>query len=120
LPNKPEIDALNEAKFLSTIKKGQQIKLRIWNEIYEKKLLKTKKMDFRDKHFNYYSIEILGIQKSNVDYLTIEGVNKSRENFHTKGNFYGLLAFVIFGIGVGLLCIFLSYKLKQSAKSPTY
>lgn len=107
------LKALNETKFISAVKKGQPIKLRIWKEAYEKKLLQSKQLNFRDKHFNFHSIEILGIQKFDIDYLTIDAINKSRENFHTKGNYYGLLAFAILGIGLGLFLLFSSFKIKQ-------
>jgi len=108
--NGSELKALKSNSFLSNVNKGDGVSIKLWKDAYEKKISETEQLSFSDKHFNYHQIEILGIVKNDKDYMPEEEVNKFRKKFHTKGNFYGLMALALFGIGLGIYLLILSMK----------
>lgn len=108
--NGSELKALKTDEFFKNVNKEDGVSIKVWKDIYEKKISGTKQLLFSDKHFNYHQIDILGIIKNNKDFIPEKQVNKYRKKFHTKGNFYGLMAFAFFGIGVGIYLLILSIK----------
>ena len=99
--NGQELKALDE-EFIKEVKEGEEISLRIWKNTYEKKISAIQDLTFRDKHFKFHEIDILGISKSQKEYLPVQSVNRYRKKFHTKGNYYGLMLLAFFGIAVGI------------------
>jgi hypothetical protein len=108
--NRPEIEALNADQFLSSVNEGDPISITLWKDTYSKKILESEELTFTDKHLDYHQIDILGLVKNGIEFMPKEKVNQVRSKFHTKGNFYGLMAFAVFGVGVGLYLITLSKK----------
>jgi len=108
--NRPEIEMLREEDFINEVSKGDKIGIKIWKEVYDKKIAETKHLSFGDKHINFHNIEILGISKSKKEYLSEKSINKAREKFHTKGNYYGLICFALFVFGLGIYLALLSSK----------
>lgn len=106
--NGSELKAINTKDFFSDIDLGDKLLIKIWKDTYFKKIEKSKKLSFADKHFNYHQIDILGIKKNNIDYLPEKLINQNRSKFHTKTNFYGLMAFALFMIGFGTYLITIS------------
>ncbi|MDF1696699.1 MAG: hypothetical protein P1U56_12735 [Saprospiraceae bacterium] len=115
--NGQEIKPLRSTELLKDVRKGDAIQIRIWKESYSKKIAKTEELTFSDKHFSYPTIDILGISASGKDYLPMKAVNEVRENFHTRGNYYGLIVVASLIVGVGLLFIYMSYDESMDSTS---
>lgn len=107
--NGQELKALDD-RFIEEVSKGDKLSVKIWNETYAKKIKQTEKLSFREKHINYHQIEILGINRDETDYIPENRINRLREKFHSKWNYYGLMAMAFFGICFGLYLIILSRK----------
>ncbi len=110
---KPEFEALNADQFLSSVNKGDSITITLWKDTYNKKIIESEELTFTDKHLNYHKINILGLVKNGIEFMPKEKVNQVRKKFYTKGNFYGLMAFVVFGVGSGIYLITLSNKARR-------
>lgn len=108
--NRPEIKALNTDQFLSSVNIGDPISITLWKDTYSKKIIESEQLTFTEKHFNFHQIDVLGLVKNEIEFMPLDKVNQVRRKFHTKGNFYGLMAFALFGIGVGIYLITLSKK----------
>jgi hypothetical protein len=108
--NGQELKALKKDMFLREVSKGDELNLKIWNETFSKKINKKQNLSFKDKHINYHQIELLGISKDGKDYMPASEANQLRDKFHSNWNYFGLMAFALFGIGFGLYLIISSKK----------
>lgn len=85
------------SQIVSDLSKGDLIELDIMTETYQKKLLKTKDLDFWDKTINFNLITINGLRKGNKTYLHLSNIN----NEHYKdSSSLGFWMFLTFGIGI--------------------
>ena len=107
--NGQELKGLKD-EFIKEVSKGDKLNFRIWNETYAKKIKQTESLSFRDKHINFYQIEILGISKDETNYMPENRINSLRDKFHSKWNYYGLMVLAFFGIGFGVYLIISSRK----------
>ncbi|NOU59660.1 hypothetical protein [Marinifilum caeruleilacunae] len=100
-----DADALAECdskKLLKEVKAGDIIEIDIELDTYQKKLSRSKKLGFFDKHFNYKIIPVYAIRKGNTSYLSLDQYN--RQN-HKSSHLI-----VLIGVVLALLFTWEGYK----------
>mgnify|MGYP003616798969 CR=1 FL=1 len=106
----PEYDEIDDKIFLNKFKAGDTIIITIEKEEYDKKIVKTKNLNFKDKYISYTSIRVRQIKTlRDRDYIDLEKLNKQNR----ESNYLGIGMFSFFAL-LFLYFAFGNYKAYQN------
>lgn len=99
----------NDQEFLQSFRKDGDITIGIDREEYQKKIVKTKKLNLFDKYIYYRNINVKQVQNRNISFIDAAKVTESR-----KRNNYAMI--VILSLSGLLFLYFMITNLKYSKK----
>lgn len=77
--------ATDDEKYLKNVKIGDELTLKIKSDEYEKKITKTKPLNFFDKYSSYNYLSVYELSDSNYTYLSLDNYNIEKKNDSSYG-----------------------------------
>lgn len=93
-------NASKAEELVENIDRGNIIELDVTRDVYEKKLIKAKRLSFWDKYYNYSFIKIYGVRHNNQPYLTLNAYNQAHKSDSIAVWIFLLLSLGLTGLGV--------------------